>query len=292
MTVHETARPPAVELTGVGRRFTKRRLGSRRAATQVDALADITLTVPRGARLGIVGESGSGKTTLTRLIAALDRPTTGTIAVDGTEITGRREKDLRFLRRTLQVVFQDPMGSLDPRMRIGAIVAEPLHAVSRRGSEAAVRDALARVGIDADAIRRYPHQFSGGQRQRISIARAIVSRPSILIADEAVSALDVTVRAQILDLIDDLARQQRLTLLFVSHDLSVVRRVCDHVVVLRAGRIVETGPTEQVYSAPREDYTRDLLAAVPTLRRSLAAAAARATADDGRRSGSPGEERR
>jgi len=263
---------PAVELTGVGRQFQRRRTSPFRPAGGVDALADVTLSIPQRSRFGVVGESGSGKTTLMRLIAALDRPTTGRILVEGNDITGRREKDLRFLRRNLQIVFQDPMASLDPRMRVGNIVAEPLQVLGRPDIPDTVRRALADVGLDSDAARRFPHQFSGGQRQRISIARAIAPGPRILIADEAVSALDVTIRAQILDLIEDLAARQQLTLIFVSHDLSVIRRVCDRVAVLRGGRLVESGPTEQVYRSPREQYTRDLLAAVPTLQRSLAAA--------------------
>ena len=270
--------PPAVELTGVSRRFMRRRSAPRTGRGVVDALIDVNLSIPEGSRFGVVGESGSGKTTLMRLIAALDRPTGGRISVRGVDITGRPEKQLRFLRRTLQVVFQDPMASLDPRMRIGAIVAEPLLPARSSDVDAAVRAALDRVGLGVDAIRRYPHEFSGGQRQRISIARAIVARPAILIADEAVSALDVTVRAQILDLIDDLAATQQFTLIFVSHDLSVVRHVCDHVAVLHAGRVVESGTTERIFDEPRDEYTRQLLAASPTLARSLAAARARAAA--------------
>jgi peptide/nickel transport system ATP-binding protein len=272
------AASPAVVVTDVSRRFVRRGIGAG-SARFVDALSDVSLVIPRGSRFGVVGESGSGKTTLMRLIAALDRPSAGRIEVQGVDITARTkktEKSLRFLRRTLQVVFQDPMSSLDPRMRVGAIVAEPLQAAGRRDVAPAVREALQQVGLDEAALRRYPHQFSGGQRQRISIARAIAPHPSILIADEAVSALDVTVRAQILDLIDDLARRQALTLIFVSHDLSVVRRVCDTVAVLQAGRLVEVGSTSDIYAHPREQYTRELLAAVPTLERSLAAARVRA----------------
>lgn len=274
-TVHEA---PAVELVGVSRRFQRSRTSPFRPAGGVDALSDVSLTIPQRARFGVVGESGSGKTTLMRLIAALDRPTAGRILVDGTDITGKREKDLRFLRRRLQIVFQDPMASLDPRMRVGSIVAEPLQVLGRPDITDTVRRSLENVGLDASAARRFPHQFSGGQRQRISIARAIAPGPSILIADEAVSALDVTIRAQILQLIEDLAARQQLTLIFVSHDLSVIRRVCDRVAVLRGGRLVESGPTEQVYSHPQEQYTKDLLAAVPTLERSLAAARSRAAA--------------
>jgi peptide/nickel transport system ATP-binding protein len=268
--------PPAVELVGVSRRFQRSRTSPWRPAGGVDALSEVHLTIPQRSRFGVVGESGSGKTTLMRLIAALDRPTSGQILVEGNDITGKREKDLRFLRRSLQIVFQDPMASLDPRMRVGNIIAEPLQVLGREDVGDTVRRALVDVGLEPDASRRFPHQFSGGQRQRISIARAIAPGPRILIADEAVSALDVTIRAQILQLIEDLAARQQLTLIFVSHDLSVIRRVCDRVAVLRGGKLIEEGPTERVYTQPQDQYTRDLLAAVPTLQRSLAAARRRA----------------
>jgi peptide/nickel transport system ATP-binding protein len=267
---------PAVELRAVSRRVRRSRTSPFRPPQHVDALTDISLTIPRGARFGVVGESGSGKTTLMRLIAAVDQPTSGEIRVLGRLTTGRRERNLAFLRGNLQIVLQDPMGSLNPRMRVGDIVAEPLHVLRRPDIAASVRRALMDVGLDPSAARRYPHQFSGGQRQRISIARAIAPGPGILIADEAVSALDVTIRAQILDLIDGLAARQELTLIFVSHDLAVIRRVCDRVAVLEAGRLVETGRTEEVYAHPRHRYTRELLAAVPTLAKSLQAARDRA----------------
>jgi ABC-type glutathione transport system ATPase component len=268
----------AVQVTGVWRQFTHRRRSPFDRAATVDALADVSLSIPRGARFGVVGESGSGKTTLMRLIAGLDRPTAGAVTVLGTDLTGLRESELGFLRKTVQIVFQDPMGSLDPRMRVRDIVAEPLQVQRYRDIDAAVAAALDQVGLPAAAGRRYPHQFSGGQRQRISIARAIAPAPEILLADEAVSALDVTVRAQILALLESIAVDRGLTLIFVSHDLAVVRRVCDQVAVLKDGRLVESGPTERVYSAPRQEYTRELLAAVPTLAKGLAAATARQAA--------------
>lgn len=268
--------PAAVVVDRVSRRFGARGgLPWSKRAT-VDALSEVSLVIPKGSRFGIVGESGSGKTTLMRLIAGLDKATSGRILVTGTDITELPESKLGFLRSRLQVVFQDPMGSLDPRMRVGEIVAEPLRAQGKSDVTSTVVRSLEQVGLDASAVRRYPHQFSGGQRQRISIARAIAPDPEILIADEAVSALDVTVRATVLALLDRIAAERGLTLLFVSHDLSVIRRVCDQVAVLRHGRLVEVGPTEQVYTTPQQDYTRDLLAAVPTLRRSLALARARA----------------
>ncbi|MET3803609.1 peptide/nickel transport system ATP-binding protein [Nakamurella sp. UYEF19] len=269
---------PAVEITDVWRRFTRPKSSPFARTSTVDALADVSLSIPRGSRFGIVGESGSGKTTLMRLIAGLDQATSGTVKVGGTDLTGLREGQLGFLRKSLQIVFQDPMGSLDPRMRVRNIVAEPLQVQGIRDVDAAVATALEQVGLPPDAGRRYPHQFSGGQRQRISIARAIAPEPEILLADEAVSALDVTVRAQILALLESIAMERQLTLIFVSHDLAVVRRVCDQVAVLQNGRLIETGPTESLYRSPQQRYTRELLAAVPTLAKSLAAAGARQSA--------------
>ncbi len=265
----------AVEVRGLWRTFTRHRTAPWDPRESVDALAEVNLRIPQGSRFGIVGESGSGKTTLLRLIAGLDRPTSGTVSVSGVDISRLAERDLGFLRRTLQIVFQDPMSSLDPRMSVRDIVAEPLRVQGVRGVDAAVTAALQQVGLDASAGRRYPHQFSGGQRQRISIARAVAPGPEILLADEAVSALDVTVRAQILDLLDEIATARSLTLIFVSHDLAVIRRVCDRVAVLQSGRLVEEGTTESVYSNPAQPYTRELLAAVPTLAKGLAAARAR-----------------
>jgi peptide/nickel transport system ATP-binding protein len=276
----------AVRVTDLHREFRRRRTRVFSAPPVVSALAGVSLTVPTRSRFGVVGESGSGKTTLMRLIAGLDRATSGTVEVGGVDITALTERNLGFLRRRLQVVFQDPMGSLDPRMSVRRIVAEPLLAQGKSNVDTRVVEVLEQVGLDAAAAGRYPHQFSGGQRQRISIARAIAPEPDILIADEAVSALDVTIRAQILDLIESLCEQNALTLIFVSHDLSVIRRMCDRVAVLRGGRVVESGPTEQVYDDPQQDYTVQLLAAVPTLDRSLALARDRARAPGSQERGS------
>ena len=243
-----------------------RDLERRYARRNVHALRGISFDVEAGQRFGIVGESGSGKSTLVRLLAALDRPTAGTVAFQGRRIDDLPERKLGFLRSELQIVFQDPMGSLDPRMRVRDIITEPLG----HRNPARVAELLQAVGLPEDAGARYPHQFSGGQRQRISIARALAPKPSVLIADEPVSALDVSVRGQILDLLDDLVEQFALTLVFVSHDLGVVRHVCDRVAVMRRGEIVELGDVEQVYDAPEHEYTRELLAAAPSLRAALA----------------------
>ncbi len=223
----------------------------------VRALDGVDLEVARGQRFGIVGESGSGKSTLARLLLGLDRPDSGTVRIDGTLV----DKNQRFVHKTAQMVFQDPMSSLDPRMRVRDIVAEPIRDDTNR-----VTELLDAVGLSKSVLDRYPHQFSGGQRQRIAIARALAPRPAVLVADEPVSALDVSVRAQILNLLLDLTVQFGLTLIFVSHDLSVIRHITDRVAVMRQGRIVETGPTEQIYAAAQHDYTRELLAAVPRLR--------------------------
>lgn len=245
----------------------------RRGDREVVAVDNVGFTVAAGQRLGIVGESGSGKSTLVRMMAALSRPTSGDVAFDGVSIIGRSDNDLAALRRGVQMVFQDPRSSLDPRMKVGAAITEPLRSRIWRGlvrpdPAARLAEVMAQVGLDPDDASRYPHQFSGGQRQRIAIARALAPKPRVLIADEAVSALDVSVRAQVLNLIADLVVEYGLTLVFVSHDLSVVRHVCDTVLVLRSGRLVEQGPTEQVYGDPRDPYTRQLLASVPRLRRS------------------------
>ncbi|RZQ64954.1 ABC transporter ATP-binding protein [Amycolatopsis suaedae] len=232
-----------------------------------EALRGVSFQVEAGRRFGVVGESGSGKSTLVRLLAALDRPTSGRITFRDRRIDDLPERRLGFLREELQLVFQDPMGSLDPRMKVRDIIAEPLRGAGRAERVAELLDA---VGLPADSGARYPHQFSGGQRQRICIARALAPRPSVLLADEPVSALDVSVRAQILDLLDDLVRRFDLTLVFVSHDLSVVRHVCDTVAVMRRGEIVELGPVERVYEQPEHEYTRELIAAAPDLGRVLA----------------------
>ena len=239
---------------------------------RVRALDGVSLEVHAGQRLGIVGESGSGKSTLIRLMAALDRPTGGSVRFEGREITGLREPRLGFLRASVQLVFQDPRSSLNPRMTVGSIVTEPLRSRHLRGAlepvDAGVRlrEVLAAVDLPADAASRYPHEFSGGQRQRIAIARALAPDPRVLIADEPVSALDVSVRAQVLNLLADLVAARGLTLIFVSHDLAVVRHLCESVLVLRAGRIEEQGATERVFAEPRAEYTRSLVAAVPRIR--------------------------
>lgn len=259
-----------IEVAGVERVFGRAPSRLRPRARQVHALRGIDLTIRRGERFGIVGESGSGKSTLIRLIAGLDEPTSGEVRFDGRLVSGQPEHKLRFLREQLQYVFQDPMASLDPRMRVRDIIAEPLIATKHPDPTARVLELLVAVGLDEESADRFPHQFSGGQRQRISIARALAPNPKVLIADEPVSALDVSVRAQILNLLHDLVETYELTLIFVSHDLSVVRNLCDRVAVLYRGDLIEVDDTEAVYSPNAQPYTRSLIAAVPTLKSALA----------------------
>ena len=263
---------PLIEVSDVTRVFRGRGLFGR-GRSRVTALGGIDFTVASGARLGIVGESGSGKSTLLNILSGLDRPTTGHVRVGDIRVEAASSQALRRLRQNLQIVFQDPFASLDPRMRIADIVAEPLIAagVDKDERTARVEEMIAAVDLDADSLRRYPHQFSGGQRQRISIARALVTRPQILVADEPVSALDVSVRAQVLNLLTDLVDEYALTLLFVSHDLGVVKHLCSEVIVMKSGQIIESGATEDIYANPQEEYTRSLIAATPSLAEALAA---------------------
>ena len=277
-----------ISVRNVTRDYRRSRTSLLRPGASVHALRDVSFDVLPGERFGIVGESGCGKSTLLRIMAGLDRPTSGSVVVDDTDISRLPERRLRFLRKRLQLVFQDPMSSLDPRMRVRDIIAEPLVAQGIGDREGRVAELLDAVGLQPDAAGRFPHQFSGGQRQRISIARALAPRPGILVADEPVSALDVSVRAQVLNLITDLVQDLSLTLVFVSHDLSVVRHVCDRVAVMHEGRIVETGPTNEVYDHPQHPYTRKLVSAVPNLRRALAGTSAADLAAAAVESTSPG----
>lgn len=243
-----------------------------RGGRVVRAVDHLSLRVPEGARLGIVGESGSGKSSLMRLLCGLDQPTSGTVSFRGRSLA-RRERDLADVRTGVQLVFQDPRSSLDPRMRVGQIITEPLRSpLARRSGRVTqshaqrLTEVMEQVGLDPALADRYPHELSGGQRQRVAIARALAPRVDALIADEPVSALDVSSRAQVLNLLMDLVAHEGLALLFVSHDLAVVRHLCRDVVVMREGRIVEQGSVEDVYSHPQDPYTRELLDAVPHVR--------------------------
>jgi peptide/nickel transport system ATP-binding protein len=232
------------------------------------AVQDVSLSVTPGQNVGLVGESGSGKTTLLRLLLGLLRPTSGRVLFEGVPLDLADRVRMRAFRRSVQTVFQDPYSSLDPRQRVGRIVGEPVRSLriaDGREAERLVVEALESVGLPAAAVSHYPHEFSGGQRQRIAIARAIVSRPRVLLADEPVSALDVITRSQVIGLLAELGASRDLTVAMVSHDLGVVGALCQHTVVLQAGRIVEQGPTARVLGTPSESYTRRLVAAVPRL---------------------------
>ena len=261
---------PLIEVRDLHQTYMRSRSSLFGRRPRINALQGVSFDIGRGQRFGIVGESGSGKSTLLRLLCGLQRPTSGSIRFAGQEIAGAPERRLRLLRAEVQLVFQDPMSALDPRMRVRNIITEPMLHRGQPDPHRRIVEVLAAVGLPPDAGDRFPHQFSAGQRQRISIARALVTRPSVLLADEPVSALDVSVRAQILNLLADLVDQYSLTLVFVSHDLLVVRHVCDTIAVLHNGRLVELGPTEQVHQAPQHPYTRQLLAAVPTIRHAVA----------------------
>ncbi len=230
------------------------------------ALCDVDLTLYAGQSLGIVGESGSGKSTLVRILLGLDHATAGTVSFRGRPVAPGRPSEMRWFRRDVQIVLQDPLSSLDPRMTVQSIIAEPLRCLDvDEDHDARIDEVLVAVGLDPSMRTRYPHEFSGGQQQRIAIARAIAPRPAVLVGDEPVSALDVSVRAQILDLLAQLADDHDLSLVLVSHDLGVVRYLCADVVVLHEGRVVEQGPTDSVFRHPQDAYTQRLVAAVPRL---------------------------
>jgi oligopeptide/dipeptide ABC transporter ATP-binding protein len=257
---------PLVQAESLTRHFATRRLFRHGAAVQ--AVSGVSLAVAPGETVGLVGESGSGKSTVGRLLLGLLPATSGRALFDGVDLAGVGPAALRNLRRRMQLVFQDPYGSLDPRRRVGAQIADALviHSLVRAPERAArVAQLLDQVGLPPDHAGRYPHEFSGGQRQRIGIARALASGPDFLVADEPVSALDVSVQAQVLALLADLRARLRLAMLFISHDLPVVRHLCDRVIVMYLGRIMEQGPVSSVFAAPAHPYTRALLSAAPSL---------------------------
>ena len=233
------------------------------AAPQIEILCGVTFTIPKGAAIGIVGGSGSGKSTLGRALVRLLEPSGGTIRFYGTDITHLTEAALRPMRRRFQMIFQDPMSSLNPRHRVGTIIAEPLRLHLMDGIPARVARALDHVGLPQAFAQRYPHELSGGQRQRVGIARAIALEPDFILADEIVSGLDVSSQAQVLNLLERLVRDLGLTLAFISHDLSVIRRLCQRTIVLNRGQIAEDRPTPDLFADPQSAYTRELLAAIP-----------------------------
>ena len=254
---------PLLQAEGLWRSYARRGPGGP-AGPVVEAVRDVSLAVGRGEALGIVGRSGSGKSTLARLLLALEPPDRGSVRFKCRLISGVAEAEVRPLRRFFQAVFQDPSTSLDPCLKVGTIVAEPLaaHRIGSAGERRRrVSAALERVGLPAGAVGRFPDEFSGGERQRIAIARAIAPEPELLILDEPLSSLDVSVQARILDLIADLRAQLDLSLVMISHDLAVIRGLCGRVIVMHGGEVVDEGPTEEVFRNPRHDVTRQLIEA-------------------------------
>ncbi len=260
-------REPLLEAVGLQQRFpVSRSLLFGRPSSYLTAVDDVTLALHPGETLGVVGESGCGKTSLARCLVRLARPTAGTIRYRGQDITSASGRQLRPIRAEIQMVFQDPEASLNPRQRVEQIVATALRLRGVRGSGVSreVRELLAKVGLNPEHANRFPHEFSGGQRQRIGIARALAVRPKVIVLDEPVSALDVSIQAQVINLLDDLQEDQGLSYVFVAHDLSVVRHVSDRIAVMYLGQIVELADAEDLYGRPRHPYTAALLAAIPS----------------------------
>jgi ABC-type oligopeptide transport system ATPase subunit len=258
---------PLLEVRHLTKTFTRGH-GLLAKKTVITAVDDVTFSIAEGETFGLVGESGSGKTTTGRCILRLVEPTSGEVLYRGENVLTFSRARMRRARRDMQIVFQDPYSSLDPRMRAGAIVEEPLiiHKTGKKAErQARVRELFALVGLDPSHLSRYPHEFSGGQRQRIGLARALALNPSLVIADEPVSALDVSVQAQVINLLMDLQQKLKLTYLFIAHDLRLVRHICTRVAVMYVGKIVETGPTDRLFAAPAHPYTRALLSAIPSL---------------------------
>ena len=256
--------PPLVEVRDLHKEYLLPRDSLLGPPRRIHAVRGVSFDLRSGCNLGVVGESGCGKSTLARAVMGLEAPTRGRVRVLGTDVTTVDHPRRRHLRRNFQMVFQDPFGSLDPRRKVARIVAEPL-ALERLGREESrerVVEVLEAVGLKASDTDKYPHEFSGGQRQRIAIARALVTRPALIVADEPVSALDVSVQAQVLNLLEDLREQFGVTYMLISHDLAVVQYVCEEVMVMNAGTVVEHGRTDDIFAAPRHDYTRMLLDAV------------------------------
>jgi peptide/nickel transport system ATP-binding protein len=257
---------PLLQVVGLSKTYQMPRQSLFKQKGELQALKNVSFTLEAGKSLGVVGESGSGKSTLARLIMALDPPTSGQVIFKGKDLHRLSASELRQQRSGFQMVFQDPYGSLDPRQKIDQIIAEPLEAdlaLTQSQRIELAGQALAEVGLSSSDLGKYPHEFSGGQRQRIALARALVTRPALIVADEPVSALDVSVQAQVLNLMQDLQERLGLSYLFISHDLAVVNLVCDDVIILREGEVIEKGPTAELFRFAKHPYTLALLDAVP-----------------------------
>ena len=252
-----------VELEHLTKRFAVKQGVFSRGTAQVHAVEDVTLTVRRGETLGIVGESGCGKSTTARLILRLLDPTAGSIRFDGTDISKLSQRQLRPLRREMQMIFQDPYASLNPRKTVGQIIGAPFQIHGVKGAKTRVQELLETVGLSPEHYNRYPHEFSGGQRQRIGVARALALSPKLIVCDEPVSALDVSIQAQVLNLLRSLQKEFNLTYVFISHDLSVIRQIADRIAVMYLGHVVELADSERIYESPKHPYTAALLSAVP-----------------------------
>ena len=258
--------PPVLEVRKLVKHFPVRRGVFRRTVAQVHAVDDVSFDIRQGETLSLVGESGSGKTTTGRCVLRLVEPTSGEVRFEGQDVLGLDQRSLRKLRRKTQVIFQDPYSSLNPRMKVGSIVSEPLiiHRVGTRRERAErTAELLTMVGLDPQVGSRYPHEFSGGQRQRIGIARALALNPRFIVADEPVSSLDVSIQAQVLNLLVDLQEKLNLSYLFIAHDLRIVEHISDRVAVMYLGKLVELAPTAELYRSPQHPYTQALLASVP-----------------------------
>jgi len=267
-TESDASRAPLLEVRNLVKYFAVKEIqGLRMTHGTVKAVDDISFILREGDTLGLVGESGCGKSTTSRLITCLDKPTSGSILFRGQEISSLREKDLRPLRREIQMIFQDPYSSLNPRQTVGAILRTPLkvHGLAKGKEKARIQELLELVGLNPEHINRYPSEFSGGQRQRIGIARALAVEPKLIIADEPVSALDVSIQAQVMNLLTKLRKELDLSFIFIAHDLGVIRHFCDDVAVMYLGKIVEQGNKAQIYGTPQHPYTQALLSAAPDI---------------------------